>query len=86
MKHNGNKDALTFENPDLVAFIKINQNITPRPFLRPDGKVLFAFDTDVTQSLEDFKNNKPVGVKDLLTEIRLTRSFMYSYKQGENGR
>jgi hypothetical protein len=80
MKRNENKNNFTFENPDLAAFIKINQNVNPKPFMRPDGKVLFVFDKDVNKSLDDYAKNKPIGAQDLITAIRAVRSMMYAFK------
>jgi hypothetical protein len=75
-------NSLVFENPDIVAFIKINQGISPRLSLRADGKVVFCFDQDVTKSLDDFSNNKPVGVQAYANAIRSIRSLMYAFKGG----
>lgn len=73
--------TLTFDNPDIVAFIQINQKITPKLSLRDDGKVVFCFNEDVSKSLDDFASNKPVGANDYATAIRSVRGLMYLKKR-----
>lgn len=74
-------ESLTFDNPDLVAFIQINQKINPKLLLRADGKVVFSFDEDVSRSFDDFASNKLVGVNDYATAIRSVRGLMYLKKR-----
>jgi len=77
------KTPTVLESPDLVAFISLHQNIQPRPFLREsDHKVCFAFEGDITPSIEAFYRNVQVPISEYCKNLKMFRSMIFNLKSG----
>jgi len=79
------KKVAVLESPDLVAFIQLTQNLTPRPMIREqDHRVVFAFDEDIRDSIGLFYKNVPVPILDYCKNLKSVRSAIHNVRQGGN--
>ena len=77
------KQPTVLEAADLVAFISLNQKIQPKPFIRrSDNKVCFAFEEDVSPSIDAFYQNVQIPVADFCKNLKLVRSMIFNLKAG----
>ncbi len=77
------KQPTILESPDLVAFIALNKNTPPRPFVRQsDRKVCFEFAGDVSDSIAAFYRNVPVPISDFCKNLKQIRSMIFNLRTG----
>ena len=76
-----NTSPTILESPDIVSFISLTRKIEPRPFIRePDRRVCFAFDTDVTDAIEEFYQNPSIPILDFCKNLKNIRSAIFNMK------
>ena len=86
MKDNHLPPHTVLESPDLVAFISQTTSFQPRPFIREqDHRVCFAFDTDVSEAIEEFYRNPSIPILDFCKNLKNIRSAIFNMK-GTGGR
>gem|GEM_PF-1727193 len=83
------KNVSHLEQADLAAFCSHFLNISPRPIRRkPDGKIIFEFQTDVAPAIEAFYRNELVPIADYCQRLKHVRGMIFTMRGGGgvNGR
>ncbi|MDA8084006.1 MAG: hypothetical protein M0024_10155 [Nitrospiraceae bacterium] len=76
------KEQILFDDTILVGVLKaFGITFTPHS---DHGRVRFAASGDIDDALRRIYDNAPVGARDVLEQIKLTRSAVFSLKGGRS--
>lgn len=68
------------DESNIVAFISLNQNISPEPVIKEDGRISFKFSEDVSDSIREFYEGKEVSIKEFVQSLRTIRSMIFTLR------
>jgi hypothetical protein len=69
------------EDTSLVAFLALRGRKF-KPFQRPDGRVSFELEGDISSDLQELYTNPPIPILDYLKWFKTVRNAVFSLKGG----